>query len=149
MPVGPEAAVYQLIKSCRPLDICHTSALNLLSGIVKSFPGHQQPIKFPLQLGRVVFNAPKEINQIPIDIVVDLQIRLTIFCEQYPPGATKYLYVPVIAASLWELLHDFVTQQLLAANPTYKAVHLYVTPKIVFGYYFRLSIKETPKRLKT
>jgi len=110
MPFRPEAAMNQLVKPCRPLDIRQTPALNLFPGIKEHFPRHQQTIQLVLQFPRMIFDTSKQINQIPIDIVVDLQVRLTIFSEQYPPGTAEYLYVPVVSARLWELLNNFVPQ---------------------------------------
>lgn len=48
--------------------------------------------------------------------------------KQKPGRAAEYLYVSVKRAGLWELLQNRLAQQLLAANPTDKTIHIVTFP---------------------
>ena len=89
-----ETQLYHIEKPGGPLNVCKAPHIGLGHIVKELLPRGKQPVKFPLQLPTVVLYTTKQVHQIAVDIVIDLQLaRLLLLGEKYPGRATEYLNI--------------------------------------------------------
>ncbi len=96
MAARAETQLYHIEKPGGPLDICKAPHIGLGHIVKELLPRGKQPVKFPLQLPTVVLYTTKQVHQIAVDIVIDLQLaRLFFLGEKHPGRAAEYLNIPL------------------------------------------------------